>query len=213
MKANQTGAAPSLLAAGTLLLSACGSDNNAAPGSGCQTDRSSASDSGACAGKKSLRASGATAQANAMVRFIAAYQQACPGFPLDYTSNGSGAGVLEFTGAQTDLGGSDSPLDPEKGEVEAAATSAAAAAEAWDLPVVLEPDRRHLQRRRASTGLVLDGPTLGQDLQRCHQDLGRAGDRRAERGRDAPRGTDQRALPQRRVRHHRQLPEVPRRCL
>ncbi len=35
---------------------------------------------------------------------------------LNYTANGSGAGINEFIGNQTDFGGSDSPLDQPKGE-------------------------------------------------------------------------------------------------
>lgn len=44
-----------------------------------------------------------------MTRFINAYEKDCPGFTLNYTSSGSGAGVSEFLGGQTDFGGSDSP--------------------------------------------------------------------------------------------------------
>ena len=95
MKANRTGAAVSLLAAGTLLLSACGSDNNASSGSGSDSGSASAGD---CGGKEALKASGSSAQANAMTRFINAYEKDCPGFTLNYTSSGSGAGVSEFLG-------------------------------------------------------------------------------------------------------------------
>ena len=63
-----------------------------------------------CGGKQTLKASGSTAQANAMTRFVKAYEKACPGHTLTYTSNGSGAGVNEFLAGQTDFGGSDSPL-------------------------------------------------------------------------------------------------------
>ena len=63
-----------------------------------------------CGGKQALTASGSTAQANAMKRFIDAYEKACPGKTLTYTSNGSGAGVSQFLAGQTDFGGSDSPL-------------------------------------------------------------------------------------------------------
>jgi len=90
-----------------------------------------------CAGKKTLKSSGSSAQANAMTRFVTAYEKACPGYTLNYTSNGSGAGVSEFIGGQTDFGGSDSPLNAEKGEVEKAATKCASPA--WNLPVVFGP--------------------------------------------------------------------------
>ena len=74
-----------------------------------------------CGGKQSLKASGSTAQANAMTRFIKAYEKACPGKTLTYTSNGSGAGVSEFLHNQTDFGGSDSPLGARRVRRRAAA--------------------------------------------------------------------------------------------
>ncbi|WP_313676843.1 substrate-binding domain-containing protein, partial [Mycolicibacterium sp.] len=98
-------------------LTACGSDNNA----GTSATGGEAAGTVDCGGKKSLKASGSTAQANAMTRFVTAYEAACAGFTLNYTSSGSGAGVSEFVGGQTDIGGSDSPLNPDKGEVERAA--------------------------------------------------------------------------------------------
>jgi phosphate ABC transporter, phosphate-binding protein len=91
-----------------------------------------------------------------MVRFIAAYQKACPGYTLNYTSNGSGAGVTEFNGNQTDFGGSDSPLDPTKGEVAAAAKRCGSPA--WNLPVVFGPIAVTFNVKGV-TKLVLDGPT------------------------------------------------------
>lgn len=141
------------MAAGVLLLAACGSDNNTTTAS-----TSSGGSGGACAGKKALKASGSTAQANAMTRFIAAYEAACDGYTLDYTSNGSGAGVTEFLGKQTDFGGSDSPLDPAKGEVDKA--TARCGSPAWDLPVVFGPIAV-TYNVPGVTDLVLDGPTLG----------------------------------------------------
>jgi phosphate transport system substrate-binding protein len=141
------------LLATVLLMSGCGSDNNTTASSG----GGSSAASGDCAGKKDLKASGSSAQANAMTRFIAAYQAACPGFSLDYTSNGSGAGVKEFTGNQTDFGGSDSPLNADKGEV--AAASKRCGSDAWNLPVVFGPIAVTYNVPGVDR-LVLDGPTL-----------------------------------------------------
>lgn len=156
MKAKRSGAALSLLAAGTLLLSACGSDNNSASsGSGGEGGEAS----GDCGGKESLKASGATAQANAMTRFINAYEKDCPGYTLNYTSSGSGAGVSEFLGGQTDFGGSDSPLSAEKGEVDKA-KERCGGSEAWNLPAVFGPIAITYNLEGVD-GLVLDGPTLG----------------------------------------------------
>jgi phosphate transport system substrate-binding protein len=157
VKLNRSAAAISVLAAGALLLSGCGSDNNNSGGSNTSSASTSTSGNGACAGKKSLRASGSSAQANAMTRFIAAYQKACPGYSLDYTSNGSGAGVLEFIGNQTDFAGSDSPLDAAKGEVDKA-KARCGGAEAWDLPVVFGPIAITFNVKGVDK-LVLDGAT------------------------------------------------------
>lgn len=156
MKAKRSGAALSLLAAGTMLLSACGSDNNASSGSGGESSSEAAGD---CGGKESLKASGSSAQANAMTRFINAYEKDCPGFTLNYTSSGSGAGVSEFLGGQTDFGGSDSPLSAEKGEVDKA-KERCGGSDAWNLPAVFGPIAVTYNVAGVD-GLVLDGPTLG----------------------------------------------------
>ncbi|MBJ7321384.1 MAG: phosphate ABC transporter substrate-binding protein PstS [Rhodococcus sp.] len=154
MKLKRSGAAVSLMAAGALLLSACGSDNNTeATGNVGAEDTSNVS----CGGASALKASGSTAQANAMTRFVNAYEQACSGQTLNYTSNGSGAGVSEFTGGQTDIGGSDSPLSESKGEY-AAAAARCGGAPAWNLPVVFGPLAITFNVSGVDS-LVLDGPT------------------------------------------------------
>jgi phosphate transport system substrate-binding protein len=156
VKLNRFGAALSLMATGALVLSACGSDNNASTG-GESTATSGASAAKVdCGGKKSLKASGSTAQANAMTRFVNAYEAACDGYTLNYTSNGSGAGVSEFTGKQTDLGGSDSPLNKDKGEYDKAKQRCGS--DAWNLPVVFGPIAVTYNVPGVSS-LVLDGPT------------------------------------------------------
>ncbi|MVU78056.1 phosphate ABC transporter substrate-binding protein PstS [Nocardia sp. ET3-3] len=142
-----------LAAAGALTLSACGSDNNTVSG---PSGSSVAKMDVGCGGKKSLKASGSSAQKNAMDRFMAAYEQNCDGYRLDYTSSGSGAGVNEFSGGQTDFGGSDSPLDPKKGETDKA--SKRCGAPAWDLPTVFGPIAITFNLGDVKD-LVLDGPT------------------------------------------------------
>ena len=134
-------------------LTACGSDNNTGTSAG-GADVVGTID---CGGKKSLKASGATAQANAVTRFVTAYEAACPGFTLNYTSSGSGAGVSEFVGGQTDLGGSDSALNPDKGEVEKA-SARCGGAEAWNLPMVFGPVAITYNAAGVDS-LILDGPT------------------------------------------------------
>jgi phosphate transport system substrate-binding protein len=156
VKLNHFGAVLSLMASGALVLSACGSDNNASSGGESTATSGASSTKVDCGGKKSLKASGSTAQANAMTRFVNAYETACDGYTLNYTSNGSGAGVSEFTGKQTDLGGSDSPLNKDKGEYEKAKERCGS--DAWNLPVVFGPIAITYNVPGVSS-LVLDGPT------------------------------------------------------
>ena len=160
MKPNRVGVAVSVMAAGALMLSACGSDNNtSSSGNTSGGGTSGASASGVdCGGKKALKASGSSAQANAMTRFVTAYESACPGYTLNYTSSGSGAGVSEFIGTQTDFGGSDSPLNAEKGEVDKA-KARCGGADAWNLPTVFGPIAVTYNLPGVD-GLALDGPTL-----------------------------------------------------
>ncbi|TAM71504.1 phosphate ABC transporter substrate-binding protein PstS [Mycobacterium sp.] len=151
MKLNRFGAVLSVLSAGALALSGCGSDNNA---TGANGPTGSSSTKVSCGGKKALKASGSTAQANAMTRFVNAFEQACPGQTLNYTANGSGAGISEFNGKQTDFGGSDSPLAAN----EYAAAQQRCGSPAWNLPVVFGP----IAITYNVTGLdslSLDGPT------------------------------------------------------
>ncbi|SOJ56918.1 Phosphate-binding protein PstS3 [Mycobacterium simulans] len=153
MKLNRFGAALSVLASGALVLTACGSDNNATGGGAPGGPGSSNVN---CGGKKTLKASGSTAQANAMTRFVKAFEQACPGQTLNYTGNGSGAGISEFNGSQTDFGGSDSPLSKEEA---AAAQQRCGGSPAWNLPVVFGPIAVTYNINGVSS-LNLDGATL-----------------------------------------------------
>ena len=181
MKPNRTGAALSLLAAGALLLSACGSDDNTVSGGAGRFVRAAAA--GDCGGKKALKSSGSTAQANAMTRFVTAYETACSGQTLNYTSNGSGAGVSEFIGKQTDFGGSDSPLSDDKGE--STRRPSAAAAPAWNLPAVFGPIAVTYNLagcRRPGPGRTRPPPRSSTAPSR----LGRPGDQGAQRGATLP---------------------------
>jgi phosphate transport system substrate-binding protein len=108
-----------------------------------------------CGGKQTLKASGSTAQANAMTRFVKAYETACHGQTLTYTANGSGAGVNEFLAGQTDFGGSDSPL----AGAEYNTAKQRCGSDAWNLPVVFGP-LAITYNLNAVDRLVLDAPTL-----------------------------------------------------
>jgi len=91
-----------------------------------------------------------------MTRFVNAFEQACSGQTLNYTANGSGAGVSEFTGNQTDFGGSDSPLNQAKGEYDAAQKRCGSPA--WNLPAVFGPIAITYNVNGVSA-LNLDGPS------------------------------------------------------
>lgn len=87
----------------------------------------------------SINGSGSTAQANAITQVINDYKAACSGKGrINYSPTGSGAGVSSFIGRQTDWAGSDSALDPSKGEV-AKAAQRCSANEAWHLPMAAGP--------------------------------------------------------------------------
>ncbi|GAA5065895.1 phosphate ABC transporter substrate-binding protein PstS [Nocardia callitridis] len=149
MNLKRSSALVGVLAVGAMTLAACGSDDNTSA-----TGSAPASDV-ACGGKSALKASGSSAQANAMTRFVNAYEANCDSAKLDYTSSGSGAGVKEFLGGQTDFGGSDSPL---KADEAAKAAERCAGSPAWNLPTVFGPIAV-TYNIDGVTDLALDGPT------------------------------------------------------
>ena len=148
MKLDRFSAALCVVAASALVLSGCGSNNNA------RSTSVPPSPNVNCGGQKTLKASGSTAQANAMTRFVNAFEQTCSGQTINYTPNGSGAGISEFTGNQTDFGGSDSPLVPSEYD----AAQQRCGSPAWNLPVVFGPIAI-TYNINGVTSLILDGPT------------------------------------------------------
>ncbi|TAM71505.1 phosphate ABC transporter substrate-binding protein PstS [Mycobacterium sp.] len=149
MGRNRFGAILSVLTVVALVLSGCGFHGSRAWGSG-----AGSSSIVNCGGKKALTAGGSTAQANAMTRFASAFEHACPGQTLNYTPNGSGAGIGQFTGNQIDFAGSDSPLTP----IEYFAAQTRCGSPAWNLPVVFGPIAITYNVKGVSS-LILDGPT------------------------------------------------------
>ncbi|KZS75038.1 phosphate ABC transporter substrate-binding protein PstS [Mycobacterium kansasii] len=107
-----------------------------------------------CGGRPTLKASGSTAQEYAMARFAKDFERACPGQSVTYTPNGSGAGISEFTGNQTDFGSSDSPLNKD----EYASAERRCGSPAWNLPVVFGPIAI-AYRVNGRPSLALDGST------------------------------------------------------
>ncbi|MCU1658068.1 MAG: phosphate transporter substrate-binding protein PstS [Pseudonocardiales bacterium] len=129
------------LIAGVVALAACSSTKNSGsssttPAGGASTTGSSSSSTVDCA-TGTLNAEGSTAQTNAMTQWINDYQKKCGGATINYNPTGSGAGVKNFNAGQVDFGGSDSALDPTKGEV--AAAQKRCGAPAYDLPMVVGP--------------------------------------------------------------------------
>jgi phosphate transport system substrate-binding protein len=147
MKHKRLVAAFSLLAAGTIVLSGCEVPH---------TSISYASEVVTCGGKATINASGSTAQANAMKGFVGAYEKACPGHTLNYTPNGSGAGISDFLAGKTDFAGSDTPLSDDQYP---AAKQRCAGADAWNLPAVFGPLAITYNLYNVDF-LVLDAPAL-----------------------------------------------------
>ena len=126
---------------------------------GCDTPRvtlANASELVNCGGAPALTASGSTAQTHAMRDFLRAYRASCPGRTLDYTPNGSGAGISDFLAGEADLGVSDSPLGADQ---QGAAKERCGGSRAWNLPVVFGPLAITYNLRDVDF-LVLDAPTL-----------------------------------------------------
>ena len=117
MKTKRHSAALAFLAAGTLTLTACGTDQNVPAGGGNPALESLQVE----CGTKPVSGEGSSAQKNAVDVFARDYGLKCPGQRVNYTKSGSGKGIAAFTAGQVDFGGSDSPLSEEKGEVAAAA--------------------------------------------------------------------------------------------
>jgi phosphate transport system substrate-binding protein len=147
MKHSRLVAATSLLAAGAIVLSGCDVPH---------TTMAYASEVVTCGGKPAITASGSTAQTNAMKRFVSAYGKACPGHTLNYTANGSGAGISDFLAGKSDFAGSDIPLSDDQ---YAAAKQRCGGSDAWNLPVVFGPLAITYNLYNVDF-LVLDAPTL-----------------------------------------------------
>jgi phosphate transport system substrate-binding protein len=151
LKLKRFGAVLSILTAGAVILSACGGNKSATGGSAALPAKVT------CGGQPTLKASGSTAQENAMTRFVKAFEQACPGQSVNYTPNGSGAGISEFIGGQTDFGGSDSPLN--RGEY--ANATQRCNSPVWNLPMVFGPIAV-AYNVQGVTSLNLNGPVAAQ---------------------------------------------------
>jgi phosphate transport system substrate-binding protein len=125
------------LAAGVLAAAAALAACSSSSGGSSDSTSSTASSGGATCSNGKLDSEGSTAQANAMTAWINAYTKDCSDAQVNYNPTGSGDGVSAFTAGQVAFAGSDSALDPTKGEVSAAEKSCGSAP--LDLPMVVGP--------------------------------------------------------------------------
>jgi len=129
------------LLVGAVALAACSSSKSNSSGSsdtGSSTPPASSTPAANTnCGTGTITANGSSAQGNAMTAWVTAYQKACPGATVNYTATNSGQGVADFTAGKIAFGGSDSALDPTKGEPAAATT--ACGSPALDIPMVVGP--------------------------------------------------------------------------
>jgi phosphate transport system substrate-binding protein len=107
-----------------LAVSACGAGN--------ESDNSSSSSLSG-----TLKGAGSSAQESAMKAWRAGFQTDNPKVTVNYDPSGSGAGVEQFNDNAVDFAGSDSALDPTKGEVDAAKSRCGA--NALEVPDYVSP--------------------------------------------------------------------------
>ncbi|MFE3326638.1 phosphate ABC transporter substrate-binding protein PstS [Streptomyces sp. NPDC059176] len=103
-----------LAVSGALVLTACGSDDNAGGTSGTGSKTSAASNIKCDGAKGQLLASGSSAQKNAMDLWVKNYMAACTGVEVNYKSSSSGEGIVAFNQGTVGFAGSDSALKPEE---------------------------------------------------------------------------------------------------
>jgi phosphate transport system substrate-binding protein len=116
-----------LAAAGTMALSACGSDSQ---GGAASAPTGSASAATNCA-TGDLKGAGSTFQKNIIAQWIKDFGAACSGANIDYQPVGSGAGITQFGAKTIDFAGSDSVMKPD----EQAAADKRCGAPAIHLPI------------------------------------------------------------------------------
>lgn len=120
--------------AGSLVLSACGTDDNPPRDGGSAAAPQADIDCPDQGG--TLNAAGSSAQANAMSAWVKTFQQACDGVTVNYQASGSGAGIESFTNGQVGFAGSDSAMKEDEA---AAADARCETGEALNLPMVIGP--------------------------------------------------------------------------
>ncbi|MCW2613580.1 MAG: pstS [Frankiales bacterium] len=151
MKLSRTARLTGLALSSTLLLAACGTDEQRPVASAEDTV-----DSGITCAEGGLTAAGSSAQKNAVDEWVKAYQGACPGATINYQSAGSGAGIEQFIAGTTAFAGSDSAL---KDDEVAQAAARCKTGPAINLPMVIGPVAIAYNLDGVDE-LVLDAPAL-----------------------------------------------------
>jgi phosphate transport system substrate-binding protein len=137
LKLPRHAALTSVVLAGALALTACGSDDNGTGDAGAGGDTDSGSKVSG-----TLNGEGSSAQKNAIELAIQSFGDDNPEATVNYNPTGSGAGIKQFNAKQVDWAGSDSALKTEAvdGVVEVdAAKTRCGGNEAWNLPMVAGP--------------------------------------------------------------------------
>ncbi|MBV2365959.1 phosphate ABC transporter substrate-binding protein PstS [Streptomonospora nanhaiensis] len=135
MKLSKYGQFAGIALAGTLALSACGSDNPTGNG-GDGSAAPQAGDVECVDGGGTLSGAGASSQENAMAAWKAVWEGACEGSVVEYDAVGSGAGRSQFIEGGVAFAGSDAALDEAETED---ATERCNGSEVVNLPAYIAP--------------------------------------------------------------------------
>lgn len=145
-----------LALSGALVLTACGSDDNAGSTGGAGEKTNAASNIKCDDAKGKLLAAGSTAQKNAMDLWVKNFQAACSGVEVNYQAIGSGGGITKFNQGQVAFAGSDSAL---KDDEVADSKKICKTGQGINLPMVGGPVAIGYKLSGVDN-LVLDAPTL-----------------------------------------------------
>lgn len=143
--------------AASAALGGCASTAGAREATGTASASARAADE-RCGDGATVAAEGSSAQENAIEQAIISFAMVCPDVAVTYDATGSGAGVAQFTAGEVAFAGSDSALNPDKGEVDAA-LARCEAGPAWNIPMVTGPIAV-AYNAPTILSLVLDAPTI-----------------------------------------------------
>jgi phosphate transport system substrate-binding protein len=148
VKLTRTGGLVALAVAGSMAISACGSDSNSSSNVAATTKASSAAATGSAAGSSSTGAAAGSGAAAACAagslngagssfqdpmeqQWSKDFGASCSGAKINYNPAGSGAGIQQFGAGTIDYAGSDVPMKAD----EQAAADKWCGSPAWHLPI------------------------------------------------------------------------------